>query len=78
MAKTMTAAQFAANARKYIGQPYSKIDCAKLLNLASNGLITAEGSNTQWRKETADKGKISDGKPTDPYPDGNNRKSTDL
>lgn len=74
----MTAKQFAANAKKYIGQPYSKIDCAKLVNLASNGAITAEGSNTQWRKETYEKGRITDGKPTNPYPAGNDLKSTQL
>ena len=74
----MTAAEFAANARSYIGRSYSEIDCAKLVNLASNGAIKATGSNFQWRYETGDKGKISDGKPTDPYPDGNNRKSSQL
>lgn len=77
MAK-ITAAEFAANARSYIGQPYSKIDCAKLINLASKGKIKATGSNYQWRYETSETGRISDGKPSDPYPKGNDRKSSQL
>lgn len=77
MAK-MKAATFVANARKYLGQPYSKIDCAKLPSLASNGAIKATGSNYQWRYETGEKGRITDGKPGDPYPAGNDRKSSQL
>lgn len=77
MAK-MKASTFVANAKKYLGQPYSKIDCAKLPSLASNGAIKATGSNYQWRHETGEKGRISDGKPGDPYPAGNDRKSSQL
>ena len=76
MAK-MPVATFVKNVLSYMGRSYEEIDCSKLLNLASNGLI-ARGSNTQWRKETGKKGRISDGHPTDPYPAGNDRKSTQL
>lgn len=68
---------FVKNVRGYIGRSYDEIDCAKLLHLASNGQIR-RGSNTQWRYETAEKGRITDGKPSDPYPAGNDRKSSQL
>lgn len=76
MAK-MTAAKFAENCRSYIGRPYSEIDCSKLLYLAS-GKAIARGSNTQWRTETGKKGRITDGRPSDPYPAGNDRSSKQL
>ena len=56
------------------------VDCSGLLVAAGKPLGGSweHGSNSMWRKDLTDKGRISDGKPTDPFPAGNDLKSSQL